>query len=349
MVRMILVSVVPFVVGCIDGVPGDDLQVQETGCLGYQTEAMLVDDVGGMWLGCGSDEGLFYAEDPFFDDFYEVDGFDEYLVYDLEQAPDGRIYVAGGYWEGAPILVSLAGATIEEHLFYDPQTMPMGKTQNVALTSDGQVMVDSLTGGNIGYFDGNSWVEAYYWNEGSLTGSDVGYQMSDLVSFGDAFFAVGSVIASPPAVFFPSEKVGATYHFEVVEITNDTRYGALEALVVLGEDHLIAAGADNSYHDTTLWNCTSSCRDSSSWHEQSFAFEAGKYTAIHFADDGLHGIAVGELDPQAAGGFVILTSDGGNSWTHVAAQFPGLTAAWAFDDGAYAVASGGGYFAIERP
>ena len=347
MVRMSLVLMLSLSVACVDGEPGENLQVQETSCLGYQTEAMLVDDAGGMWIGCGSDEGLFYAADPFVDEFYEVDGFENYLVYDLEQGVDGKIYVAGGYWEGAPILVSLDGDTITELLHYDSQAMPMGKSQNVALADDQKIMVDSLTGGNIGYFDGNSWTEAYYWNEGALSGDEEGYQMSELVSLGSAFFAVGSVIASPPAVFFPSEKEGATYHFEVVELTDDSRYGALEAVAVLGEDHLIAGGADNSYHDTTLWSCTAQCRDAQSWQEQSFDFDAGKYTTIHFDDDGMHGIAVGELDPQSAGGFVLLTADGGASWTRVAGEYPGLTAAWAFDDGSYAIASGGGYFAIE--
>ena len=316
-------------------------------CEGYRTEALLLDQEGTIWAGCGSDPGLFKLTAGA-TAFASVAGYEDYLIYDLEQA-DGLLYVGGGLWEGKDILKTYDPATgvSETSLKFSGAApfMRMSKIQNVALATDGDIMVDSLNGNYIGWFHGAEWTEGYYWNEGALQGNDKGYQMSQLIAYGDRFYACGSVINQPPTVFLPSTEPEATYHFKPVELAGPDRDGALEGLAVLGEDHMVAVGVNETTNHGVIFTCTKDCTEAASWVELDVEDDLGveggaKLWAVTFDATGTLGLAVGDLFPGNTGGYVLITSDGGLTWQRAAGTFNTLSAVLSLGNGEFLVAGG---------
>ena len=324
-------------------------------CQGYRTEVLFVDQAQTLWVGCGSDPGLFRKTGS--QEFESVDAFENYLVYDIDQNAAGDVLVAGGEFGGKTILtsVSSSGGEVEALLEFSGSApfMRIGKAENIAIAGD-RMMVDSLTGNYIGYFDGTDWTEAYYWNEESLEGTDTGYQMSQVVASQSTFYATGSVINQPPYVFISSQLPDAIYHFEVVQLAQDNRDGATESLAVLDSGTIFAVGVDETPNLGTFFRCVGTCREPENWEEldimEMTGLEtAGKLWAIHFDPSGVHGIAVGDQIPQTYGGYALVTHDSGATWSAVTDDLEGLSAAWSYGDGTFLVAGGNEFMAVLAP
>lgn len=113
--------------------------------------------------------------------------------------------------------------------------------EGVAVTGDGQVLVDSLTGTNAVYHPGNS-ASGKSWFSSTCTGADrstfnpdssqswcelhgvgeetladpaaTAYQITGLQALNNRFYATGRKINEPAQVRLPSKLPGATYHFK---------------------------------------------------------------------------------------------------------------------------------------
>ncbi len=322
-------------------------------CGGSATNAMWFDDRMTGFIGCGENgagEGLYTTTDGAATWGDNV-RFNEVRIMDIRRAADGMLYGAGIHQlDGYPIWSFDEGGMIGSTGIYDPSNTisAVSQAENAAVTADGQVLVDSLTGTSAAYRPaGGEFEELDSLSEEVLTNPDaLSYQVRRIVPHDNRFYAVGSLINDPARIHLPSQMEGATYHFHTVELQPETRDGELLDMHVWDDQHIIVAGHDQSERFPLIYLVDGADPyDSANW-EKIELFDSGiDYQAgvndIHVVGDTV--VMVGEKIPTASGGFVILSQDGGRTFDDITPEGAGaLSAVWLFEDGQMVVGGGSG-------
>lgn len=323
-------------------------------CGGSETNALWFDDRDTGFVGCGENaagEGLFTTTDGGVT-FEDNVRFNEVRIMDIRRGPDGVLYGAGIHQlDGYPLWSFEEGGMIGASGLYTPSNnafLAVNQGENAAITEDGQMLVDSLTGTTAAYRPaGGEFEEVPSLSEDLLADPDAGsFQVRRIKAHNNRFYAVGSLINDPARVHLPSQLDGATFHFHTVELQPETRDGELLDMHIWDERHMIVAGHDQSERFPLIYLIDGTDPyDSANW-EKIELFDSGlDYQAgvndIHVVGDTV--VMVGEKIPTSQGGFVIISQDGGRTYEDITPEgADALSAVWMFDNGEMVVGGGGG-------
>lgn len=323
-------------------------------CPGSETNALWFDDRDTGFVGCGENavgEGLFTTTDggATFEDNVR---FNEVRIMDIRRGPDGVLYGAGIHQlDGFPTWTFDEGGTIGATGLYTPSNnafLAVNQAENAAVTEDGQMLIDSLTGTTAAYRSaGGEFEEVSSLGEDLLSNPDAGsFQVRRIQAHDNRFYAVGSLINDPARVHLPSQLDGATFHFHTVELQPETRDGELLDMHIWSDQHMIVAGHDQSERYPLIYLVEDADPyDSANWEkielfDSGLDYEGG-VNDIHVVGDTV--VMVGEKFPTSQGGFVIISQDGGRTFEDITPEDANaLSAVWMFDNGEMIVGGGGG-------
>ena len=344
----------------VDDTGNGDLSWMELSgpCGGSATNAMWFDDPNTGFVGCGENaagEGLYTTVDGGAT-WESHNAFNEVRIMDLRRGPDGVLYGAGtdqldGYslWS-----IDESGANLAVTGLYTPSNSAftaVGQGENAAVTAGGQILVDSLTGTSAAYraAAGGMFEEQYNIGEAAIDDPDVGpaFQVRRIVTLDGDFYAAGSLINDPARVHLPSQMPGATFHFHTVLLQQDTRDGELLDMHVWSPTRMIVAGHDQSLRFPLIYVIDGGDPYvSDNWQQVVLADSGIEYEGgindLHVVGDTV--VAVGEKYPTSSGGFVIMSEDGGLTWTEITpeAGVGAMSAVALFDNGEIVAAGGSG-------
>ncbi len=324
-------------------------------CGGSATNALWFDDRMTGFVGCGENgagEGLFTTTDGALS-FEDNLRFGEVRIMDIRRGDDGVLYGAGIHQlDGYPVWsFDESGAMLDAEGLYTPSDnafLSVNQAENAAISADGQMMIDSLTGTTAAYRSaGGAFEEVASLSEDLLDDPDaLSYQVRRIVAHDDQFYAVGSLINDPARVHLPSALEGATHHFHTVQLQPETRDGELLDMHVWDPQHIIVAGHDQSERFPLIYLIDGADPTNADNWSKVELFDSGlDYQAgvndIHVAGDRL--VMVGEKIPTAQGGFVVISEDGGLTYEDITPEGAGpLSRVWMFEDGEMVVGGGGG-------
>ena len=323
-------------------------------CGGSRTNALWFDDRMNGFVGCGENadgEGLYTTVDggATFEDNVR---FNEVRILDIRRASDGVLYGSGLHQlDGYSVWSFDEGGMINSTGLYtgsDNAFLSVNQAENIAVTDDGQMLIDSLTGGTAAYRPaGEEFEEVASLGEELLTDPDASsFQVRRIATHDNRFYAVGSLINDPARVYLPSQMDGATFHFERVVLQPETRDGELRDMHVWDDQHIIVAGHDQSERFPLIYLVDGADpTDSENWEKIEF-FDSGLDYQAGVNDISVDGdtvVMVGERIPTSQGGFVVMSQDGGRTFEDITPEGAGpLSKLWMFDDGELIAAGGGG-------
>ena len=323
-------------------------------CGGSATNAMWFDDAQTGFVGCGENaagEGLFSTIDggATWDD---NPMFNEVRVMDLRRGPDAVLRGAGRHQlDGYSVFSIDEGSALSPTGLYEPGNnafTTVNQAENVAVTDDGQILIDSLTGTSAAYQPaGGTFEEFASLGEAAIDDPDnaPAFQVRRIVGHDNAFFAVGSLINDPARVHLPSTMPGATYHFTTLQLQPDSRDGELLDMHVWSPGKMIVAGHDQSERYPLIYVASGDAYSPDSWTQVTLLDSGIEYQGgvndLHVVGDTV--VAVGEKFPTSMGGFVVRSDDAGLTWEDISPEDVGpLSAVWLFDDGSIVAGGGGG-------
>lgn len=325
-------------------------------CTGSGTNALWFDDANTGFVGCGENadgEGLYTT----------IDGgltwesqmrFGEVRVMDIRRGPDGVLYGAGIHQLDGYSVFSIDESDpdrLEATGLYEPGDnafTAVTQAENVAVSADGQILIDSLTGTSCAYRPaGGDFTEYSSLSETAIDDPDAsGFQVRRILAHDNSFYAVGSLINDPARVHLPSMLPGATFHLQSVELQPDSRDGELQDMYIWDATHMVVAGHDQSERYPLMYLLEGGDPyDAASWEQielwdSALEYEGG-YNGI--AVDGDVVVGVGEKIPTSQGGFVVISTDGGHMFEDITPEGAGtLSRVVMFPNGDLVVAGGGG-------
>lgn len=326
----------------------------ENPCGGSRTAALWFDDRKTGYLGRGEAQegkGLFRTKDGG-RTWEAMPAFAKTRVNDIRRGPDGRLYGAGWNTE------SNCSAWVVEEKGFEPRKLfqpgdsvwtAVTQGENVAVTDDGQVFVDSLTGVTFAYrASGGEFVEGRSFLQEALADPEApGWQVRRVVAYGGRFYACGSLINEPAMVFLPSKDPKATFHLTRLELQPSNEDGELMDLHLWSAKRAIVVGTCQTTHAMLAYLADGDLHDRKSWKRVDFAASGiafdGWIRSISVQGETV--VAVGEKVPTAQGGFVLVSEDGGTTWknrTPTKRKVGPLSKVWLFENGDRVVAGGGG-------
>jgi hypothetical protein len=221
--------------------------------------------------------------------------------------------------------------------------------EGVAVTSDGQILVDSLTGTNAVYAPGKN-ANGQAWFASTCTGKDpsnfnpdssnlfcelhgVGeetltnpaasaYQITAVQAVNDKFYATGRQINDPGHVRLPSKKAGATYHMQTVQLQKSSEDGEMLDLFVWPNGRMITVGTDQTSgaYLPLIYLCAegTDCYSASNWQDieldtQGFKYELSARDGRAVDANGDTIVVVGNFVPNT-GGWAVMSKDAGKTW-----------------------------------
>jgi hypothetical protein len=295
-----------------------------------------------LWVGCGLGEGLHKSSDDgvTFNNGHPSGGktstSDALYVFDMKTSSGGDLLVCGHLYpqessEPQPLVLRYADSAWETLLIYgnnsaNSRAVSMSNCGQIEEHPNGGLFVMSLTSADMSYSTdgGTNWsAENRYFEEINLTAGPQAYQLQRLASTSVGIFGSGYNIAQPPTFFKPSTADGATW-FNLKANTIDTE--------VEGEGWAMATPDDGSTWFVGGRNQGAGAFGSAffyrsndngnTWTSISVPEDIDIIRDISFSSDGQYGIAVGDKYPQAAGGFALITSDFGATWTAIEDKLP---------------------------
>jgi hypothetical protein len=330
-------------------------------CTGTKTDAFWFDDKNTGFAGCGtngSGQGLFKTTDGGVT-WTSQRNFMGVRVDDVRRAPDGKLYGSGldsvdGFQvfqidDAVPTNLKKVGLYKRSNNAFTS----VGQGENIAVTADGQMFVDSLTGTQSAYRAAGAadFTELGTFLEEGLADPDAGgRQMSQVVAFNNRFWAVGSRISEPGVVFVPSTLPGATYHMKAVDLQPSTRDGEMHDLHVWSETSAIVVGFDQSTRYPFISRLDGDASDAANWTAIDLAdfnidFQGGLWN-LHVQGERV--VVVGQAFPSNDG-FALLSEDRGLTWTDITPLDQNqkrastqMTNVWMFEDGVILAAAEGG-------
>jgi len=369
----------------VDAQAGDDAWVTPAGAdweeyaaaAPCRPNALWFDDRQNGFLGCGDKAdgaGLWMTTDGG-TTWQSQATFSEIRVNDIRRGPDGLLYGAGQFLAGeTPVFIidedgPQLGVTVL-YVWGDQAGTKVGQAENVAVTADGQILIDSLTGTTAAYKAAEGpFTELHGLGEEQLTDlaectedSDCGsgickmapecpanapccaqaaaYQVRAIAAHGNRFYGCGSLINDPARVRLPSRAPGATFHFETLVLQEDNEDGELLDMHMWSDTRMIVAGADQSGSQPLIFVLDGDPYSRDHWTRIDLSDDGITWDGRAF-DIGVAGdrvVIVGEKSPSTKGGFIIASENGGLDWIDVTPDFgagkiPVLESVWLFDDG----------------
>jgi len=268
---------------------------------------------------------------------------------------DGRLLVAGQFGGPAAVIDESNPAILKAERLYkrgNNAFTSVEQGESIAVTSDGQILVDSLNGTTAAYFPGNNetglawmqevctgddasnfnpdesgtWCELHGVAEEKLEDPDATVtQISNIIVHNDRFFAAGRYIADGGKVQLPSKLDGATYHMKQLYVQEEGA-GEMMDITVTGDESIVAVGTDQSDNFPLIFRCAgdADCYEAENWTRAEldlFFIDPYWTEAASGSRDGRAVaasknivVAVGNFVPNAKGGWALISRDNGETW-----------------------------------
>ena len=261
---------------------------------------------------------------------------DALYVFDMKTSSSGDLLVCGHLYpqessESQPLVMRYADSSWETLLVYgnnsaNPGAVYMSNCGQIEEHPNGGLFVMSQTSADMTYStdSGANWSkEDRYFEEINLTAGPQAYQLQRLASTSDGIFASGYNIAQPPTFFTPSAADGASW-FNLKATTIDTEVeGEGWAMATPDDGDTWFVGGRNqgagAFASAFFYR---SSDDGVTWTSIGLPEDIDIIRDISFSSDGQYGIAVGDKYPESAGGFALITSDSGATWTAIEDELP---------------------------
>lgn len=318
--------------------------------------ALHFDAVNG-YMGCGeatTGAGLFVTQDKG-QTWESARKFSSTRVIDVRRGPDGKLYGAGkdtldGFrafeiddTNPTPNGLKLVGV-------FRPETTSAFKKvergQNVVLTADGQMLVDSSLNRTAAYRSSPTaaWDELEYVGEGETSKF-----ITRIRSFDNKFYGVGSTISTIAEVHLPSKTEGSPFFTTVNPLAR--RSAELQEFHMWSATKMIAVGVNVSDNFPLILIGEGDLYDSANWRQVEI-FDSGieyKGNIRGMAVKGDTIVVVGGKIPTSKGGFMLRSEDAGETWTDITPTTQGkvnrLWNVWMWDNGdLFAAGEQGGWF-----
>jgi len=327
------------------------------------TDALHLDADGTLWVGCGTNGsgfGLFYSTNQGADwaaasTAPEI-GIDSWRVTAIHRGYDGALYVGGTATAQGDNTVVLRLVTSAEPPFAVSPVLVKAPFIGYSFTvgnyrdlSDGRALADSLTGSDR-LFRPSAEVSqsALDWEIPAPSHP----QFLDLVSFNDAFYAAGSLIAQGPRVFLPPLQPEA-HPASLVEVILDSQQSGLISGLAVNEQRIVGTGINNQTNRGVIYVSGSDPYDADTWTRHDLSSLANLGDGLSWGQGacmrGAMVVVVGERQPLVdGGGLAVLSIDGGQSFHNISpASGPRSISRCVIDEqGAVVVAGSGSYLGL---
>ena len=312
----------------MDNTPASNTWSQLTQpCGGTRTDALWFDDRDNGYIGCGtngSGMGLFVTSDGGVTWDAQLN-FEEVRVNDIFRAADGNLYATGTDTAGGfeVFMIDESGAQRQLVGLYTGSNnafTAVSQGENIAVTQDGQMFVDSLTGTQSAYRDAG---EANF-NELStfLSGGQPSEQMSRVIAYNNQFWGVGSVINRPGTVYYPTGNTTSKYEMNKIEVQPSTMDGELHDIHLWSGTSGLVCGFDQSLRFPLIYSLDGDPSDINSWTKINLAdsgitYQGGAWKMSVIGDVV---VLVGQTFPTN-NGFVVFSADRGLTWNDLSPVF----------------------------
>jgi len=312
-------------------------------CQGVGTPILHADNTHDLIVGCSNGAGLWHSTDGG-DTFAKAHPSNDLYVFDLKRSRDGDLLVCGHDYEADGVLLyrGQPGGSWDPVLSYgnnaaDLRAAYLSNCGAVAEGREGQLVVASLTAGDITWTEdgGNSWAKEFrYWEDDNLEPDGYAFHyLFHLYGIDGEIYGAGSQITEPPVFFQPSPHADADW-WTLDSITIDNGVdGEVWALGTPDEGGTwVAGGRDQSASAQASGFLYWSGDAGETWDALELPSGTDIVRGVAFADNGLNGIAIGHKYPTSEGGFALVTSNGGQSWTPLDEDLPLLESVAVFGD-----------------
>lgn len=323
-------------------------------CGGTKTNAMWFDDRDNGFIGCGenaSGTGLFVTKDGG-KTWDETLLFKNIRINDVTRAKDGTLYATGTDTSGGPeaFMIDESGANPTPVGIYSASNnafTSVGQGENIAVTDDGQLFIDSLTGTQSSY---RGVGEANFTELSTFLGGGLpSEQVSRVVAFNNRFWAVGSLINQPGTVYYPSTGAANAYEMDKIELQPSNQDGELHDIYLWSETSGLVCGFDQSQRFPLIYSLDGDPSDINNWTkinliDSGINYQGGAWKMSVIGDVV---VMVGQTFPNNHG-FVIFSADRGLTWTDISPMQDGdfaanlMTNVWFFADGTVLAAAESG-------
>ncbi|MCB9853756.1 MAG: hypothetical protein H6819_11715 [Phycisphaerales bacterium] len=322
-------------------------------CGGTKTNAMWFDDRENGFIGCGenaSGTGLFVTKDGGLT-WEETLLFKNIRINDVTRAKDGNLYATGTDTSGGPeaFMIDESGANLTPVGIYSAGNnafTSVGQGENIAVTDDGQIFIDSLTGTQTAYRDtgDTNFTELNFFITGGTS-----EQVSRVIAFNNRFWAVGSLINQPGTVYYPTPSATDRYEMTKLELQPSNQDGELHDIYLWSETSGLVCGFDQSQRFPLIYSLDGDPSDINNWtkinlFDSGINYQGGAWKMSVVGDVV---VIVGQTFPNNHG-FVVFSADRGKTWTDISPMQDGdfaanlMTNVWLFPDGTILAAAESG-------
>ena len=326
-----------------DNTPNDRPEVQPPAdlidpCQGLGTPNLYADSETDLVVGCTNGIGLWHSTDAG-DSFIGAHPSGALYVFDIARTQAGEMLVCGHDYDADGVLLysGQPGEDWKALLSYGNNASDLGTAYlsncgAVAAGSDGQLVVSSLTTGDITWSEdgGTTWSkELRHWEDDNLDPDGYAFHyLFHLLGEDGIIYGAGGQITEPPMFFQPSDHAHASWWTLHSVPIDPTVQGEVWALATPDNGATwLAGGRDHSPIRRASGFFYRSVDGGDSWTALPLPESIDIVRAVAFADDALHGVAVGHRYPSIHGGFALVTEDGGASWVELGDDLPLLEAA----------------------
>lgn len=297
-----------------------------------RTDALLVEDDGTMWVGCGTntggtglhrstDGGVTWAAVK----TKPSNMLNSFRINGIARGDDGLLYAAGT--GNSTMVVSLDTTSspmpLKQVLVPGGQIGQSFTVGTLSVLSEGRIFVESETGHDALYRPSAStssaaadWTDASAW-----TTDGKGYQMMGSTVYNGRLYGSGATISEPPYVFLPARESGAeVWKHEVVKLSSFWK-GELWGIAA-GANKVVAVGVDQLNHVGKILVSGADPYVADDYTEHDLPDIVGEGDPGTWARGtclrGDRVVVVGERQPLAAhSGLVMLSDDGGATFKDI--------------------------------
>lgn len=294
------------------------------GCVSGNPFIALHFDAQTGYMGCGessTNRGLFVTKDGGRSWSDTARKFSEAQVVDIRRAPNGKLYGAGKDNLDGSRVFEIDDTDVDNlkliGVFFPMTTSAFKKVeraQNIAVTGQGHMLADDSVKRTAGYKPAGSdeWQELEYVGEGEQV-----LTLTRVRALNEAFYGVGSTIDGDAEIHLPSKTEETPIFTTISPVKN--RDIELQDFHIWNETKMIAVGVNNTQRFPVILIGEGDLYEEANW-KQIDLFDSGiefEGNIRGMAVNGDNIVVVGGKVPSSAGGFVLMSSDAGETWTDI--------------------------------
>jgi photosystem II stability/assembly factor-like uncharacterized protein len=328
-----------------DTARADLVEPLATPCGEFPVSALLAESDGRAWVGCSHGRGVFRTTDAGIS-FEPMHASARLVVNQLAADAGGRALLCG-HDLASPGRDAVLLRYHPSRGWHTLRSSPRGQAtscERVAAAPDGALALLESQGAGVRLHAaaGRGWLEPSAW----YAGTDPEPRLWDLATAGGCWYALGADLTGPPRFLLPA---GSERCLPLRDVVVDHHLvGELWTLASPdGGGSWLAGGRDLGEEPFGRAVLYRSPDGGESWREQRLPPGLGWVRQLGFSPSGHCGVAVGQRAGLDAGGFVLVSHDGGTHWWELDLELPALRAVSVFEQG-FLVGGEGGFLGAGR-